>query len=612
VVIGEEMKSTINLTNVYGTKSILLDQYPPEAWDFLEGDADGIDKASIKMLYEAVPWLFRGLQILTTAASSVPVCLTNGKTDAGYLGGEITSPFPFVDDLPVLLRRICASVILEGYGYLFRDKAKTVNATKKLWYWNPLSVKFDKKKTEETRIISFTRKNGARTEPYTSDQVVYFWPADVYVEIGPPTSSPAKAALSAAGVLYNVDQYVAAYFKRGAIKAMMLSVKGAPNPDQKTELQKWWKDITGGIKKAFNVFTMNADAVTATTIGDGLEGLQDSALTQEKREDISTALGIPQTILFSTGASGIGGGGVASEDTTRFYRQTVVPLVKFFCDVLNQQQFKGLDYRLEVREEEMDIFQEDENQRASALSSLATAMEDPETFLLSAEILGYDLSDEVEAKILALIAKKEENARQMAEQLKPKEPPAEEDPVQDAPPEDMARLRRKALKNIGKRFAFESDTIPNLSSMLEKIYACACEDEIKALFEKSETVSEIPVFSQPDYSGLIEALRLECQLIKSVPSGQTGQSVTIVDTTGKAVEHNMVEYRKANQNVVDAVNAMSEKIASIPAPVVNLPAPVVNVTVPEQPAPVVNVVKNEPDESRDIVKLIRKLANGKK
>ena len=589
------MKPTINLTNVYGTKSITLDQYPPEAWDFLEGDADGIDVASIRMLAEAVPWLFRGLNILVQAVASVPMCLTKGKKDAGYLGGEIQSPFPFVDDLPVLVRRISASLILEGRGYLFRDQAKTVQATKKLWYWNPLSVTFDAKKTEANKIISFIRKHGSVKEDYTSKEVIYFWPEDVYVEIGPPTSSPAKAALSAAGVLYGVDQYVSAYFKRGAIKAMMLAVKGTPSADQKTELQKWWKDITGGVRKAFSVFAINADSVTPTVIGDGLEGLQDSSLTQEKREDISTALGIPQTILFSTGAGGIGGGGVMSEDTQRFYQQTVVPLARFICDTLNQQQFKGLDYRLDVREKEMPLFQEDEGARAEALGSLVTALADPEKFLLAASIQGYDLSEEAKKQIEALIAKKEDNARILQEQMNPKpEIPSSSDttpPDMSAPAkEDMARLRRKALKNIGKEFSFESDCIPNLSAIMAQLKTCKTEAEVKTVFETSETVSPVPIFEAPDFTKLMEAMQVEVQMIKSVPAQPW--NITVNNHPGEPPVVNVAAAEfKAEAPVVN-VNVE-------PTPIQN------NVQVSPTPVTVENTV-NVPENVPDVVVQARK------
>ena len=39
---------------------------------------------------------------------------------------------------------------------------------------------------------------------------------------------------------------------------------------------------------------------------------------------------------------------------------TVVPLVKFIVDTMNKQQFKDTGYTLTVRENDMDVFQEDE------------------------------------------------------------------------------------------------------------------------------------------------------------------------------------------------------------------------------------------------------------
>jgi hypothetical protein len=99
------MKPTVNISNVYGTKSITLDQYPPEAWNFMSGDPDGAEKADVKLLSETVPWLFRGLNIIVEAISTVPICLTNGKEKKPrYLGEDLGTAFPFVDDLPILLR----------------------------------------------------------------------------------------------------------------------------------------------------------------------------------------------------------------------------------------------------------------------------------------------------------------------------------------------------------------------------------------------------------------------------------------------------------------------------------------------------------------------------
>jgi hypothetical protein len=598
------MPNSLNFTNVYGTKSITLDQYPPESWEWLAGEPDGADKADVKLLSESVPWLYRGLNILVQAVASVPVCMVKGKKDIGYLGADdLNTPFPYAEDLPHLIRSISASLILEGRGYLFRDQAKTMQATKKLWYWSPLSVTFDAKKTRDTKEISFTRRVDGHDTPYTAKEVIYFWPEDTYIEIGPPQSSPAKAALCAAGVLYNVDQYVAAYFKRGAIKAMLLSVKGMPPKDEKAKLEKWWKDMTSGIKRAFNIFTLNAESVTPTVIGDGLEGLQDSELTKEKREDISTALGIPQSILFSSQAGGLGGAGVMSEDTYRFYNMTVVPLADFLVNVLNKQQFKDTGYRLEVRNEEMDVFQEDEVARAAAVSSTVTALADPELFLIAAAIQGYDLSEKVMTQIDALIAKKEEAAKQIQKQLanKPATPPDQtpqdqKPPAQDQQPtatnkameDDLARLRRKAIKNIGKLFSFESENIPNLPALLVQLNGCKCEDEVKAIIGGvTTTTTPAPAYEVPTDAGreILEAMRIELEALKYQ---QPAPNVNISNYIPKA------------------------------EPVINVPASNVTVTNEVQPTPItvepaqVSVeVKNDNEPQREYVKRIRKIANGK-
>lgn len=747
------MPNRINLTNVFGTKSITLDQYPPEAWDWLAGDPDGADSADVKTLSDAVPWLYRGLNILVQAVASVPVCMVKGKKDVGYLGDpDINTPFPYMEDLPALLRHISASVILEGYGYLFRDNARSIQATKKLWYWNPLSVKFDDRATKDSKILTFRRRVDGQDTQYTSKEVIYFWPEDVYVEVGPPHSSPAKAALCASGVLYNIDQYVAAYFKRGAVKAMMLAVKGNPPQDEKNKFLKWWREQTGGIKKAFNTFILNAESVTPTVVGDGLEGLQDTELTKEKREDISTALGIPQSILFSSQAGGLGGAGVMSEDTFRFYNMTVVPLAHFLADTLNKQQFADTGYQLQVREEEMDVFQEDENARATAVSTTVNALADPEKYLIAAAIQGVEIPKEIEAMIRELIAKQEEEKKQMQEQLA-NQPSGDRRFAQDATAkgwvtingnhvligedenqlvnkekeiykvsnangllnkystlavgvsrgddgkiyaspknlshnemiasadqdasidnfvrftksyrggerlleanidsagvvyysgmsnedyeteavnnvykatsklvrlgleastkveinvngkwitttaksiiftlergvpnkamlEDLARLRRKAYKNIGKLFTFQSDCIPELDALLVKLNSCKCEEEMKAVFEAVNTTAmPAPVYSTPDYTPILEAMRMEVEAIKLTPVPQPPPSYTF----------NIAQPDAPVVNVTPEIKA-DMQMPTIQVNVPEQPAPVVNITnevnVPEQPAPVVEV-----------------------
>jgi len=599
-------KDKIGLVNVFGTKSILLENYPDSAWDWISGRPE--DTEGVKAMSEQVPWLFRGIRTIVQGVAEVPVCLMKGDDDVGYLGEDFESPFLYTEDLPVLLKKIAASLVLEGRSYLFREKIKGANVgmtTKKLWYWNPTTVQFDAQKTAKEvgkdRLLYFRRAApGVNQQEYTNKEVIYFWPDDPYVEVGPPMGSPAKAALAAAGVLYNIDRYVSKYFEKGAVRAYMFSKEGAPpTPEQQTEFFKKMNGMVMGLRNAFRGIFISGDVKTEK-IGDGLEGLQDSELTKEKREDISTALGIPQSILWSTESGGLGGAGVSTEDTYRFYRMNIVPSVRFICDVLNKQQLKDTGYYLQVRENDMDVFQEDEAARASSMGSLVSALEKPEEFLIAAGILGYDLSEDTTKEIEKLGTDRKEAAAAIQENMKPKEEVVVEKPddeTEDAAPEfgkaaEIHRLIKKAIKNIGKEWTFTSDLIPDLPELLTKLKACKNKEEINLVFDK-------PVH---DYNPILEAMRLEMK--------QTGGSHTtvIMDTTGKAVETST----KTTADVIGAINEMSRKLdRPVAPPVVNVPAPIVNVEAPivNVPAPIVNVeVKNEPDEANETLKTIRKLA----
>lgn len=512
-------------SNVYGTKSITLDQYPDEAWEFLTGDPNA-NAESVKEMWAAVPWLYRGVNIIAQASAEIPVSLYRGNTEITS-SEEWKDPTGYLPDIAKLIRKLAASITLEGQGYLFRDQAATVRATKRLVFWNPTSVSVDWKKTQETRELWFIRRVNGRDEHYSYEQVLYFWPDDGYTEVGPPLSSPAKAALAAAGVLYNADEYVAAYWKRGAVKATMLAVKGNPSDVEKKKLTDWWKSVTGGIKKAFSIFTFNAEAVSPIMVGEGLEGLSNNAMTVEKREDISTALGVPQSILFSTNAGGLGGSGVVNGDRINFYELTIIPLVRLICGTLNEQQLNQQGYHLAVNENEMAIYQKDEAERSAGLSNIVNALEKPAEFLLAADIIGYEIDDEQRARIEALINERKANAERMAEVMKPKDEPKPEPEQDEAPNEmqqqgktawadDVARWRRKALK-AGGYCEFVSDVIPDgiHNQIVYNLKAATSPNEIKAAFDVREQPAQDDALAKRGIYPGIDEFRLLCAAVKT-------------------------------------------------------------------------------------------------
>ena len=264
----------------------------------------------------------------------------------------------------------------------------------------------------------------------------------------------------------------------------------------------------------------------------------------------------------------------------------------------------------------MQVFQEDEGARATALQTLVGALDDPEKFLLAAEIQGYNLSEEAEKKVMAMIEARKTPEPVVSVTDTTGDTTGDTTPVDsamdthDTPMKaDMGRLRRKALKNIGKNFNFESEFIPDLGALMAKIKACTSEAEVKAVFDAEPDAIEVTqefktLTVNPDYAPLLEAIRLECNQINQTKTTQTGPLFTTNGVTFDGVTFKMPEQSApqvtVNMDTEQMANIISARMEEI---VKAIPAPVVNV-----PAPVINIQENAPDETADVVKAIRRLA----
>ena len=403
-----------------GLKSIPLDE--GDRWTSLNS-GDDAPKTTMQDLFTRVAWLHRGVDLRAGAVASMPFVIMKGETDFDS-SDEWDNKVGFMENPAELLWLIEASLVLTNRAYLFRDLLgkRTID----MRYVLPTGAR--PKLDPREGLVGFYRTVANREVLFPPEKFVYFWKPDPYKEIGPSDSSPATAAAAAAGVLMNVDDFAGLFFKRGAIKATILAV-GASTQSGRDELKAWFTDIVSGIKNAWSAHVINADEVKPSVIGEGIESLQHTPLTREKREDISTALGIPQTLVFSDAATNA----TAGEDQLSFLKHTVVPECEFIASILNEQVFEPMGLRFEFRPETLDEFQEDESKRAVALAQLVTAGFD---LLTACEILGYELTDEQIAKLEAKEAEDKANRERMAQlaQMAVEKPPeAAPTAPQDAP-----------------------------------------------------------------------------------------------------------------------------------------------------------------------------------
>jgi hypothetical protein len=196
------------------------------------------------------------------------------------------------------------------------------------------------------------------------------------------------------------------------------------------------------------------------------------------------AFGIKQTLLDSEAANYA----TAQEDRLAFYEDTIKPRARLFSDALNEQLLARDGLRIEFRFNEMDIFQEDENDRADLLNKLTMAGLPIEVAL---ELAGYDLTDEQMAVLRAhnknVITPETQLEEEVVEEVQPTGgvPNVKPEDAQETELRKWQKFAEKRVKEGKDLREFESSVIePSLhgaiTGALEEVKTV---DEVRHVFE---------------------------------------------------------------------------------------------------------------------------------
>lgn len=354
-----------------------------DAWMDAQIDARLSGAGGLQSAYQGVPWIFRGVKLRCNALASMPLDVLKGDTVVDS-SGDWQNVVGCIPNINRLLWQIEAALTVFGSAYLYREanRVKTVG----LRFLNPQTI--TPRIDAAAGLTGFTRKIGAQQIELTPEQLIYFWEYDPFVELGPAVTSPALSAMKAANTLTSFDDFVQMFFERGAVKATLLTMSGNPPPAEKERIKTWWRRFMSGLRNAFSAEVVNADGVTPVVVGEGVSELNNKELTDAKREDIAVALGVPQTLLFSNAANYA----TAKQDDLHFYTKTIMPEAEFIAAVLNEQLFAPMGYRIVFRPETLEVFQQDENDRANALAALVNALGE-ENRGVALQMLGFDLPE---------------------------------------------------------------------------------------------------------------------------------------------------------------------------------------------------------------------------
>ena len=512
-----------------GVKAVTI--WGDEGWSILSGNDK--ERPDTEPFYSArVPIVFRGMQLRADGVASIPFSLLDSKGDEVDTSDDWQNVCGFLPNPESMFWLAAASRTLCGQHYFYKS-ANKYGVTKILRPLAPQTVRYNAEKDIFVRGV--TRNGTTKDAIYQpavdasgkvnpGESIVYLWMDDPDVEHGAPLKYPAKAALSAMGVLFNLDDAANGFFKRGMLHTFAFQVPAGTQMRDKEELEDKVKNLLSGVRNAWRTIFTNVDLSKPVDMGGGLDELANVPLVKEERENVSIALGVPYSKLFSAEARGLGGKGVVDADDRRLIKDTCLPEWKAIARDLNEQVFIPAGYRLQEHHEQMNLFQENETDRSTAIVNLTTAFTtNPEMALVLSDVMGLSIDDDSMAKIQAVIDKKNEQPRpapiQPIQQTPPTETPnnpqaqnveGSAEMVAEKIAAELAKWQRKALKSVGKSVSFDSDVIP--ASVSARISAelprCKTEAQVKGVF--AEAVTE-----KPEADRIIEAVRQEVAEMKA-------------------------------------------------------------------------------------------------
>lgn len=416
--------------------------------------SDGVPD-SVATLYKYVPLLFRAVQLRCDALSSVPVAIMKGEEN------EVEWPYP--TKLGNLLWQWEASNLLAGasYGEIVKNKS---GFRKDVKYRNPfdMAVKYDR------GVFEFKQNSSGavwRNEPEAGRyDMLYIREFDPTQDTNPGIGA-GKASNIDAKLLYAISKFPEMYFEGGAMPVTLLSVD-SNDRNEIERIQNWFRRSATAIKNAFRVMGVRSGSITPVTLTPPLKDLSFPEISEMAKDNIAMAFGIKQTLLDSEAANYA----TAQEDRLAFYEDTIKPRARLFADALNEQLLARDGLRIEFKFNELDIFQEDENDRVDLLNKLTTAGLPIEVAL---ELSGYKLTDEQAAML-------ESHQEQLDDRI-------DETPVDERTAE-LRRWQKFAEKRVkeGKELReFESSVIePSLhGAVAGALEGAKSVDDVKHIFE---------------------------------------------------------------------------------------------------------------------------------
>lgn len=450
----------ININSAQALATWQQDETTQEARKFTEYEA-----------FSELAFAFRPVDIRAKAVMGMPFDLVRGGKDIK----ETPDGKRIVSLLAPKLYQIEAALCIYAAAYLLKD-INPSNVPQPRWV-APESIAPNF--SASTGLVDFTRtytdENGnSITRPVALDEIIYIWQPIINADIGPGVA-PLTVALKAAGVLDSIDEQVELFFRGGMQRKHVLLIdKGAlPEKKDRDALESRWSRFIRSFRAALAL----PASINPSPIGSDINATEATSLTEQKRQDLCVALGVPYTMIQAMAANNA----VSYTDWVELYDLTVLPEWAFIAPALNTQWLiPDEDCEIVVKAERLQAYQESELAKAQRLAALIPAG-------------SYVLTQDEARK---MIGKEPIKAEQITAPVAPVESVADAGkslplmPQSDAARLDRERWQRKALnalvagKPAGVSFASDTIDVVEHASITAALADVTTADEVKAVFAR--------------------------------------------------------------------------------------------------------------------------------
>jgi HK97 family phage portal protein len=441
--------------------------------EFLQQDGDILP---VERAYNDVGWFRRALDIRSDAVSRMPFAIYRGENEIAT-----ESPTDLIDpeiNILSLLDYLASDLDMYGAFYALYE----TNQFNRNGAWRRLHPKtITPQYNANEGLTGFRRSFGNQSQTFAVDELLYVWMPNREAETGNGTGL-AKAALRAATALSNVETFQAKFFEQGALNPTVLTIKNFNNyaDSDKKMLRTLFERMMSGVKNAFRIVPVGED-VQAVNLMQPLRDMAMNELTVSQREAIATALGVPQSLLFSNATNFA----TATQDDINFYDKAIVPFCRMIERQLNQRLFDLYGYRFEFQPQRLEVYQQME---ATKVDKLAVMLDrdviDVNEFR---ELMGLPERDDLlqpEQITVMPVPPQQLPAIVIDEDNDPEDDPAIRAAIGEL--KTWAQVAKKRLKEgtFQKALEFRADYIPaGLQGMIrEQLGAALDTDSIHAIF----------------------------------------------------------------------------------------------------------------------------------